>query len=249
MADVFSQNREKQREEQAVLVDLWSEVEPEKTPIDWVYVSVSEGSVILGRLYQKANPTLDDLKNLLPPDGAIHPLHLDFRGAGQGSKGHAYPSIRAASPAATAAATTLDPNAQVVSMLAKLTDTVVELARDTAHGAREQRQEMGANRKIEMDALNKLYDKLADKVGAIEASRQVDPTTAMVKAALPYASKAFNFGKGMLMEYVVDAGGMKEAATKAAESLLGKASMKAEFQGKIMDVLEGILAAFAEGRK
>ncbi|MEZ4468854.1 MAG: hypothetical protein R3F43_31610 [bacterium] len=99
-------------------------------------------------------------------------------------------------------------------------------------------------RRMEMEAMRDLfYSQLTEKVGDLRTAQVTDPTTAVVSYR-PFAGKAAKFAKDMASEFVLDSGGIKEAAGRVLDTF--GAGKKSAVMDKAMEVLGGIAEAFAE---
>jgi hypothetical protein len=238
---------------------LWSVVAPEREPIDWAYFVVmnelpSGESVHLGRLHRTANPTEDHIKELLPPPvpgtGGLFTLTLDFRDAGGTRRGKAPLSLYGRSTTPAPAPTAIElakttPGFQFAEMHRDQGQLILKLVEHTIAMGRDHATQAAKAREAEMAAMQSLFDKLAETLGSVEGAKAVDPTTAMVKAAAPYAKKVADWAMGQGAVFVMENGGVKPALAKLVTMFAGGA--KSEAFDKILQVLGAVAPSLGIG--
>jgi hypothetical protein len=205
---------------------------PDRADVDWSSVVVTEphpsGKAIRhGTLYAADRPSEEDVTNLLPEDGEMHLVTLDFRGAdGYRVAAKTDEMLIANAPAREPAAIELareQPTFRVMDAFESTQAMNLKLVEHMMTDARLARAEAAEMRRAELELLRDMHAQTAETLAKVEGARAQDPMAEMAKMAIPAAKTAGAWLLAKAAGFVDESGGVKDAAAAVATAVGGAA--------------------------
>lgn len=210
-------------------VDLLAALDPDKAGKAWHYASIIEphpsGEPIRhGRVSCIDRPTEQTIRAMLPCDGEMHMLLIDFRNA----EGHpvARPALTFWADAAPEPPTQFEmaqaqPTFQVMDMVRETNTLNLKLVGHLMEDAKLAREQAAEMRRAELGMLRDMHEKTAETLAKVEGARAVDPMAEVARMAMPMAKGVGLWALAKASGFVDEAGGLKDAVGAVAGAVAG----------------------------